>query len=175
LLEEFGSISGVAAAPATAIARVLGGDAFLAAMLIAGREIFQVGMRERVQRCPIDPGEPALLDYLIGRFAGQQNEQLVVLFLDQERRLLSEETFVSGAIDCVSIKPRVLFSRALALGSRTIVLAHNHPSGDPTPSARDIAATARIAADAERLDIELIDHLVVAGACAVSMRKAGML
>lgn len=174
-MDEFGSISGIAAAPATAIARVLGGDDLLAATLIAGRQIFQVGMREHVQRNPVDAADPALHSYLVSRFAGQQSEQLLVLFLDHERRLLSEETFMSGSVDGVSLKPRVFFSRALALGSRAIVLAHNHPSGDPTPSTSDIKATARIAADSDWLDIELIDHLVVAGRCVISMRRAGLL
>lgn len=175
LLEEFGSISAFAKAPAPAIARALGDDGLLAAMLIAGREIFQAGMREQVLCSPIDAADPALYDYLIARFAGQQTEQLAVLFLDQQRRLLSEESFISASVDCVSLKPRVLFSRALALGSRAIILAHNHPSGDPTPSAKDIGTTARIAADSAWLDIEFVDHLVVAGSCVVSMKKAGLL
>ena len=100
---------------------------------------------------------------------------MVVLFLDQEHRLLSEECFVSGSADCLSLRPRALFSRALALGSRAIVLAHNHPSGNATPSARDVDATARIGRDARWLDMELVDHLVVAGSCVTSMKRAGLL
>lgn len=175
LLAEFGSISGVAAAPAEALERVLGGDATLAAMLSAGRAIVHVGMREIVQRQRISCEDPALLNYLLAQFAGLAKEHLIVLFLDEKRGFLAEERFTSGSSNCLSFRPRELFGHALALDCRAILLAHNHPSGDPTPSQNDIDATSRIAADALGLEIELLDHLIVGQAKVVSMKRAGFL
>lgn len=175
MLTEFGSISGVAAAPANALARVLGSDAALAPLLDAARTIIQMGMREKIQRVPIVSSDPALLQYLIARFSGLDEEQLVVLFLDRGHGLIAEESYFSGSAECVSIRPRTLFRRALALGSHAILLAHNHPSGAAIPSAEDAASTLQIAHDAKGLDIELIDHLVVGGNCVTSMKRAGLL
>ncbi|MFM5924588.1 MAG: RadC family protein [Novosphingobium sp.] len=151
------------------------GDARLAAMLDAGRVLVHFGMREAVLREQVRSTDPALLDYLLAKFSGMMEEHLVVLFLDGQHKLLSEDFFTNGSPDCLSLRPRALFSRALALGCRAIVLAHNHPSGDPTPSQNDIDATVRIALDAEGLDIKLIDHLIVGNCQVVSMKQAGLI
>jgi DNA repair protein RadC len=153
----------------------LGGDARLAAMLDAGRVLVHFGMREVVLRERVISTDPALSDYLLAKFSGMMEERLIVLFLDGQQKLLSEDSFTSGSPDCLSLRPRALFGRALALGCRAIVLAHNHPSGDPTPSQNDIDATVRIALDAEGLDIKLIDHLIVGRRQVVSMKRAGLI
>lgn len=144
-------------------------------MLDAGRVLVHFGMREVVLREEVDCTDPALFDYLLAKFSGMMEERLVVLFLDGQQKLLSEDFYTSGSRDCLSLRPRELFGRALALGSRALVLAHNHPSGDPTPSQKDIDATVRIAVDAEGLDIKLIDHLIVGHRQVVSMKRAGLI
>ena len=175
LLQEFGSLAGIAAAPTKAIERVLGGEAELAAMLAAGREIVHAGMRENVQRRKVNSDDPALLNYLSAQFSGLNEERLYVLFLDENQCFIGEHQFTSGSPSCISCRPRALFSRALALGAHAILLAHNHPSGDARPSEADIQATNRISADANGLEIALIDHLIVGGTQIVSMRRAGLL
>lgn len=175
LLQEFGSLAGIAAAPTKAIERVLGGEAALAAMLAAGRAIVHAGMRENVQRRKVDGDDPALLNYLSAQFSGLTDEHLYVLFLDENQCFLGEHQFTSGSPACISCRPRVLFSRALALGAHAILLAHNHPSGDARPSEADIQATHRIRADANGLEITLIDHLIVGRTQIVSMKRAGLL
>lgn len=175
LLEEFGSISGVAAAPREAIERALGGDAILAAMLAAGRAIVHIGMRGIVRNESVNCNDPALHNYLLAQFFGMKDEHLFVLFLDEHHRLIAEERYTSGSAGFLSLRPRKLFSRALALGSHAIVLAHNHPSGDPNPSQNDIDATRRIAADASFLDIQLLDHLIIGHSKVTSMLQGGLL
>ena len=175
LLEEFGSISGVAAAPSDAIERALGGNAILAAMLAAGRAIVHIGMRENVRSQRVNCNDPALHNYLLAHFSGMKNEHLFVLFLDARHGLIAEERYTSGSAGFLSLRPRKLFSRALALSAHAIVLAHNHPSGDPNPSQDDIDATRRIAADANFLDIQLLDHLIIGHNQVTSMLRSGLL
>jgi DNA repair protein RadC len=143
--------------------------------LAAGRGIVEIGMREKIERAPIDSADPAFLRYLIATFAGLQEEHLLVLFLDRQQRFLAEERWRSVASNCIELRPSSLFRRALMLGSHALVLAHNHPSGIATPSADDVTCTTMIAADARRLDIQLIDHLVVGANDVVSMFRAGLL
>ena len=175
LLDEFGSISGVAAAPPEAIKRALGGDIKLATMLAAGREIVHLGMREVVRSQEVDSNDPALHKYLLAQFSGLQEEHMLVLFLDESHRLISKERYTSGSTGFLSLRPRKLFSRALALGCHAIVLAHNHPSGDPNPSQSDVDATRRVAADARFLDIKLLDHLVIGRSKVTSMLRGGLI
>jgi DNA repair protein RadC len=132
-------------------------------------------MRERIERFPVDSGDPNLLQYLIATFAGLQEEHLLVLFLDGRGHFLAEERWLSAMPNRLELRPSSIFRRAVMLGSRRLVLVHNHPSGVAEPSREDVATTALIAADASRLDIELVDHLVVGGNHVVSMKRAGLL
>jgi DNA repair protein RadC len=132
-------------------------------------------MRERVRREPVDGDNKALLDWLIARFAGLADERLVAIYRDRNGSFSCEETFCSGATECVIVHPRALFRQAMRLDCGGLLLAHNHPSGDARPSALDIDATRRIAAHGRLLDVELIDHLIVAGNTVTSMKRAGLL
>ena len=175
LLHEFGSIGGLAEASPEAIERALGGDTVLAAMLAAGRAIVNIGMREIAVSQRVDCNDPALHDYLLAQLSREKEEHLLVLFLDAHHRLIAEELYTSGSTGFLLIRPRKLFSRALALGCHAIVLAHNHPSGDPNPSQQDIDATRRIAADGTCLEIALVDHLVIGHSQVTSMLQRGLL
>lgn len=132
-------------------------------------------MRERIERVPVVSNDLALLEWLVARFVGMADECLIAIYLDRAGSFLCEETFRSGAEAYVHVQPRVLFRQAMRLDCGGLLLAHNHPSGDATPSALDIEATRRIAAHGKMLDVELIDHLVVAGNSVTSMKRAGLL
>lgn len=175
LLRAFGSISGVSAASAEALGRVLGVDRHLALPFFVSRKIHETGMRERVRREPVDTDNQALLAWLIARFAGLPDELLIAIFRDRNGSFTCEETFCSGARECVVVEPRALFRQAMRLDCGGLLLAHNHPSGDARPSALDIDATRRIAAHGRLLEIELIDHLIIAGNSVTSMKRAGLL
>lgn len=102
-------------------------------------------------------------------------ERFHVVFLDEERRRLGSAALGEGRLGAVSLNLRDLFGRALAVGARRMIMAHNHPSGDCRPSEYDIDATQRISTVAHSLGIELVDHLIFSGDSVFSMRKGGEL
>lgn len=108
-------------------------------------------------------------------FAGAQSEKLAVIHLGAGRRLLAVEELAGSSLESVLLPMRQIFADALRLGSEGLVIAHNHPSGDPAPSAADIEATRRLADAAAALDIVVHDHLVFAGSEFSSFRALGLL
>ena len=124
-------------------------------------------LRERAFARPVLANRTSVLEYLQVAMGVDHEESLRVLFLNARRELLAEETMAQGGIDGVTVRPREIIRRALEVGATALVLVHNHPSGDPTPSASDRAFTRHIAIIAAALDITLLDHFVVGhgGAC----------
>jgi DNA repair protein RadC len=117
-----------------------------------------------------------LLDYLKSKLAPLQFEQVQVLFLDTKNRLIADEVHARGTINECPIHIRNVIHRALDLGASAIILAHNHPSGDPTPSAQDIKFTKDLQSATRHLGIVLHDHVIVGGAnTPTSMRAGGFL
>ncbi len=104
-----------------------------------------------------------------------QTEEFHVLFLDRKNVLLAEEVHQRGTVDHTPVYPREVVKRALELGASALILVHNHPSGDPTPSRADIAMTREIAAAAKTLKIELHDHLVIGRGKHASFKALGLL
>ncbi|KUO54003.1 MAG: hypothetical protein APF82_08310 [Sphingomonadales bacterium BRH_c42] len=104
---------------------------------------------------------------------GGGNEHLHAIFLDADRGFLADRRIVSGNGTALALRMRALFTMALQIGSRSLIVAHNHPSGDCRPSVHDIAATRRMAAIAAALDIELLDHIIITPDRAYSMRAGG--
>lgn len=98
-----------------------------------------------------------------------------VLYLNAANHLLRDESCAEGSLLEVTIHPREVVRRALELGATALILVHNHPSGDPTPSRADREATRRLAAAAALLDIRLHDHVIVASSGCVSFRALGLL
>lgn len=119
-------------------------------------------MRADLDDHKIDPANPRLLRYLKLSMAALPQETLRVLFLDPARRLIADEQLQQGTISQIAFHPRAIFRRAIELDAAAIILVHNHPSGDPTPSEADVAATTRLFAIGRSLDIELLEHIVIA-------------
>ena len=117
----------------------------------------------------------AAADLLAPRFAGAKGEKLAVLHLDEYRSVLAIDDYDVSGTDLVALPLRDIFRRALVLDARGLVVAHNHPSGDPRPSGVDEQATRRLAATAEALGIRLHDHLIFAGGECTSFRALGLL
>ena len=103
----------------------------------------------------------------------ERQERTVVLHLDNRLRLIGEEVITIGSSTCALVSPRDIFRRALRKGADRIILLHNHPSGDPTPSDADIRATAQLRRAGEMLGIRLEDHIVIGDLCYCSMRESG--
>jgi DNA repair protein RadC len=111
--------------------------------------------------------------YLQLRFAREPNELFACAYLDTRHRLIELTELFHGTIDGCSVHPRVVAQRALALGASACIAAHNHPSGDPSPSAADIRITHRVREALDLLDIRLLDHIVVGREGVVSLAARG--
>ena len=173
--DEFGSFGAVIAAEPQALTRVEGlGPAGAAAIKFVGAAV-QATLREAIERQPLIAGYQPLIDYLHAAQAHLIHEQVRVLYLNAKNILIRDEVASEGTIAEASVHPREIVRRALELGAAGLILVHNHPSGDPTPSRADIALTAEVKAAAELLRIALHDHVIVGRAGHVSLRAEGLM
>ena len=117
----------------------------------------------------------ALLTYCHTVMAHRETEQFRILFLDTKNTLIADEEQAKGTIDHVPVYPREVVKRALELNSASLILVHNHPSGDPTPSEADIKMTIQITDAAETLGISVHDHLIIGKSKELSFRASGLL
>ncbi len=131
--------------------------------------------RERVLNRPLLSSWRKLLDYCRASMAHAEKEELRVLFLDRQNVLIADEVQQIGTIDHTPVYPREVIKRALDHGASAIVLAHNHPSGEPTPSQSDIEMTHEVRDAGEKLGITLHDHLVIGKRGNASFKKLGLL
>ena len=175
LLETFGDFNGVISAPAGRLEKVKGvGPAIIQELKIVEAAAQRLA-RSRVMKRHVLSSWQALLDYCHTSMAHRETEQFRILFLDRKNSLIADEEQARGTIDHVPVYPREVVKRALELNASALILVHNHPSGDPTPSAADIDMTARVAGAAEVLGITVHDHLIIGKAAEVSFRSAGYL
>lgn len=175
LIAEFGTLGAALAAGEGALARVLGPETPAARLLAAVRAAMLHVLREPALHPVVIADSRALIDYLSADMAHLPAERLRILFLNAKNRLLRDEVVGEGSIDAVPVYPREIIRRALEVGATALILAHNHPSGDPEPSAEDIRATHRIAVAGDTLGIRLHDHVIVAGGGWTSFRALGLL
>jgi DNA repair protein RadC len=151
------------------------GSSRVADLLVRVRRVQLQALRGPLIERPILSSSQTLQSYLHGRLAHQPHECLHVLYLDSRNHLLRDETAATGSVTEVTLHPRTILQRALEVGATALILVHNHPSGDPEPSAADRSATHRLAAAASSLDILIHDHLIVARQGTMSFRAAGLL
>lgn len=118
---------------------------------------------------------PALLAYVRTELAGAPREEFRVLFLDKKNRLIRDERLGQGTVDHAPVYPREVVRRALELSASALILLHNHPSGDPTPSAADVEMTRQIVAAARALNLVVHDHLVVGREGVASLKALGLM
>ena len=163
------------AAPATAQKRVLGNEGSVLAWLATLRSAMLHALRREALKGPILGDSRAVMDYLFAAMAHEPVEQLRVLYLNTRNRLLLDETVLEGSINVAPIYPREIVKRSLELGATALILAHNHPSGDPQPSDEDNRVTRLVATAGGALDIRLHDHVIVARSGWISFRAAGYL
>ncbi len=155
--------------------RVLGNERQALAFLGAIRGAMLHALRAEALNGPVLGNSKAVIDYLFASMAHEPVEQLRVLYLNTKNRLLQDETVIEGSINVAPIYPREIMRRALEVGATALILAHNHPSGDPGPSSDEIRGTRLVAAAAEALDIRLHDHVIVARSGWLSFSAAGLL
>jgi DNA repair protein RadC len=175
LLEVFGDFNGVLSAPVSRLAEISGvGDAVVTELKIVEAAAHRLA-RSRVLRKHILSSWDALLDYCQTAMAHRDTEQFRILFLDRKNVMIADEAQARGTVDHVPVYPREVVKRALELNASAMILVHNHPSGDPTPSQADIDMTAQIQMAAETLGITLHDHLVIGKSRELSFRSEGLL
>ncbi len=175
LLDAFGDFNRVLAAPAARLAAVPGvGETVIQELKIVEAAAQRMA-RARVLNRPAISGWAALVDYCHTTMAHRDTEQFRVLYLDRKNVLIADEEQARGTVDHVPVYPREVVKRALELNASALILVHNHPSGDPTPSQADIAMTARIQSAAEALSLTLHDHLIVGRDSELSFRSEGYL
>ena len=163
------------AAPPAAQQRVIGNERKVLAWLATLRSAMLHALRREALQGPVLGDSRAVMNYLFAAMAHEPVEQLRVLYLNTRNCLLFDETVVEGSINIAPIYPREIVRRSLEVGATALILAHNHPSGDPRPSREDIRVTRLVAAAAEALDIRLHDHVIVARSGWTSLRAAGYL
>ena len=131
--------------------------------------------REQAARRTVISSWSALLAYVKTALAHEPREQVRVLFLDKKNQLIADEIVGEGTVDHAPVYPRELMRRALELSASALILVHNHPSGDPSPSSADVEITRQIVEAGRRLRISVHDHLVVGRAGIASFKALGLL
>ena len=175
LLARFGDFNAVISAPAARLAETPGvGPAVICELKIVEAAAHRLA-RARVMNRPVLSSWSALMDYCKTAMAHRDTEQFRILFLDRKNVLIADEEQARGTVDHVPVYPREVVKRGLELNASALILVHNHPSGDPTPSEADIAMTEQIRRAAEALSITLHDHLVIGRARELSFRAEGLL
>ncbi len=175
LLDRFGDFNGVLSAPVPRLLEQNGvGDAVVTELKIVEAAAQRLA-RARVLHRSVISSWDALLDYCRTTMAHRELEHFRVLFLDRQNTLIADEEQARGTVNHVPVYPREVAKRALELNASALILVHNHPSGDPTPSESDIAMTERIRAAIEALEIALHDHLVIGRGREFSFRDAGLI
>lgn len=175
LIEVFGGFGQVLSAPVPRLMEVTGvGEAVVQELKIVEAAAQRLA-RSRVLQRPVLSSWQVLLDYCHTTMAHRTTEQFRVLFLDRKNVLIADEEQARGTVDHVPVYPREVVKRALELDASALILVHNHPSGDPTPSQADIAMTEQIRHAAEALGLVLHDHLVIGKGRELSFRAEGLL
>ena len=175
LLNEFGGIGGLLAADGEAIARSGGvGEGAVAALKIVQAAALRM-LSDPIRNAPVLGNWQALLDYLRADLASLTIERVRILHLNARNMLIRDELMAEGSIDQAVVHVREVIRRAIDLGSAAIILVHNHPSGDPSPSRADIQLTRDIIEAGRRLGIAVHDHIIIGANGHSSMRSAGLL
>jgi DNA repair protein RadC len=175
LLARCGSFANAIAAPVEELRRIEGlGDAGLAALKLVQGAALRLQAAEVLDK-PLLNNWDRLLAYLNASLARERIEQFHVLYLDSKNRLIADEAQARGTVNHTPVYPREIVKRALELHATALILVHNHPSGDPTPSRADIEMTTAIKQAAAVLEIMLHDHLIVGNGRHLSLRREGLL
>ena len=175
LLARFGGFAEVISAEPALLSEVEGvGDSVIAALKTVQAAALRLG-RDEVMEKPVIASWDKLMKYCRASMAHEINEQFRILFLNHKNMLIADEVQQRGTVDHTPVYPREVVKRALELGASAIIMVHNHPSGDPTPSQADIDMTQEIREVGEKLGIRLHDHVVIGKHGHNSFKTLGLL
>lgn len=175
LIEKFGSYAEVVSADEARLKEVKGiGDSAVIALKLVRESALRLSQQQILNR-PVMASWEAVVDYCRAAMAHNKTEQLRILFLDKKNNLIADEVQQVGTVDHTPVYPREVIKRALELGATALILTHNHPSGDPTPSRDDIAMTREIADAGAKLGVIVHDHIIVGKNGHTSFKAIGLL
>lgn len=175
LLDRFGDFNRVLSAPAQRLGEIEGvGPAVIQELKIVEAAAQRLA-RSRVMHRPVLSNWQSLLDYCHASMAHAEVEHFRVLYLDRKNVLIADEQQAQGTVNHVPVYPREVVRRALELNASALILVHNHPSGDPTPSEADITMTQRIVQAAQIMEMTVHDHLIIGKSREISFRSEGLL
>ena len=175
LISRFGSFAEVISAPKERLAEVPGvGEAVITELKVVQAAALRLS-QQKVREKTVFRGWSDLLDYCRAAMAYSPREEFRVLFLDNRNRLIADEVQQRGTVNHTPVYPREVVRRALELAASSIILVHNHPSGDPTPSRADIEMTRQIVEAADSLGIRVHDHIIIARDGHASLRGLNLI
>jgi len=165
----------VLAAQPARIAEVDGAGPSVAQDLKIAHAVHLRAQRAELAKRPVISSWTQLVNYVRDALAHEPREQFRALFLDVKNQLLADEVMNHGTVDHAPVYPREIARRALELSAGAVILVHNHPSGDPKPSAQDIAVTREIIKALETIQVRVHDHLVVGRDGVASFKSLGLM
>jgi DNA repair protein RadC len=175
VINRFGSFAAVLAAPQKELFETQGlGTHSVAAIRLVQAAALRLAKAEAMER-PVLNNWDRLMDYLNAVLSRERIEQFRILFLDNKNRLLADEAQARGTVDHTPVYPREVVKRALELHATALILVHNHPSGDPTPSREDIEMTKEVKKAAATLGVVVHDHVIIGNGRWTSFRKEKLL
>jgi DNA repair protein RadC len=173
LLDLFGGIGPLLGASADTLRREGLTDPTIAALKIAEATALRM-LEARIEGQPVLSSWDALGDYLHASMAHRRTEEVRILFLNAKNMLLANEALWQGSVDEASVHVREVIARAIALGATALIIVHNHPSGDPTPSQQDIRLTRDLVDAGRHMKVTVHDHVIVGAQGRTSMRAMGL-
>lgn len=174
LIDDFGGIGPLLSSSADTLRREGLTDPTIAALKIAEATALRL-LEARVEKQPILSSWDALGDYLHATMAHRRTEEVRILFLNAKNMLIGNEALWQGSVDEASVHVREVIARAIALGATALIIVHNHPSGDPTPSSQDIRLTRDLVEAVRHMKITIRDHVIVGAQGRTSMRAMGLI
>lgn len=175
LLQSFGSIAGVITAHKDELIAIKGMNEAAIVQLKAIQDMSERLIKNEIEEKPILQSWKALLDYCRASMGHLKKEQFRLLFLNKKHMLISDELQEFGTVDQTPVYPREIVKRALQLEASSIIMVHNHPSGDVRPSGADIQITKQIMQAAEAVGIMLHDHVIISSKSHYSFRAHGVM
>ena len=174
LLDDFGGIGPLLSSSADVLRREGLTDPTIAALKIAEATALRL-LEARIEKQPVLSSWDALGDYLHATMAHRRTEEVRILFLNARNVLIANEALWQGSVDEASVHVREVIARAIALGATAVIIVHNHPSGDPTPSQQDIRLTRDLVEAGRHMKVIVHDHVIVGAQGRTSMRAMGLI
>lgn len=175
LIDRFGSFADVISAQPERLKEVKGvGDAVITELKLVHAAALRLTQADVLHRQVLSSWS-ALIDYCKASMAFSDKERFRILFLDRKNKIIADEVQQEGTVDHTPVYTREVIKRALELSATAIILVHNHPSGDPTPSRADIDMTRQIIEAAEKLSITVHDHVIIGREGHASLKQLGLM